>query len=122
MVNCALAPESPPYALRALEQPLQSVPLPVQPREPQSVLSPAQPPAPTQISVTAANLVWEAADRDTLLKGSSRTRFIEASGMKIIAFLADAELFLTLCNRQRDRWKYFVLAWLGSEEAEKVRR
>ena len=66
--------------------------------------------------------MWEAADRDTLLKASSRTRFTEASGMKIRAFLADAELFLTLCNRPHDRWGYFVLAWLGSEEAEKVRR
>ena len=29
---------------------------------------------------------------------------------------------MTLCNRPRSRWAYFVLSWLGSEEAEKVRR
>ena len=56
------------------------------------------------------------------LKAASRQRFTETSGIKIRAFLADAELFLTLCSRPRDRWGFFVLAWLGSEEAEKVRR
>ena len=43
-------------------------------------------------------------------------------GIEICAFLADAELFLTLCSHPRDRWGFFVLAWLGSEAAEKVRR
>ena len=59
---------------------------------------------------------------ETLLKAASRPRFTETSGIKIRAFLADADLFLTLCSRPRDRWGFFVLAWLGSEEAEKVRR
>ena len=49
-------------------------------------------------------------------------RFTETSGIKIRAFLADAELFLTLCSRPRDCWGFFVIAWLGSEEAEKIRR
>ena len=56
-----------------------------------------------------------------LLKSSSRTRFTEASGLKIRSFLADADLYLSLCRRPRDRWAYFVLSWLGTEEAEKVR-
>ena len=69
-----------------------------------------------------ADLVWEPADRDTLLKASSRQRFTEASGFKICSFLPDAELFLTLCNRPRDRLGFFILFWLGSEKAEKDRR
>jgi hypothetical protein len=73
-------------------------------------------------SQDAGTLDWDAADRETLLKAASRPRFIESSGVKIRSFLADAELFLTLCNRPRSRWAYFVLSWLGSEEAEKVRR
>ena len=71
---------------------------------------------------TAEQFDWDPADRDTLLKATSRPRFLESSGVKIRSFLADAELFLTLCNRPRSRWAYFVLSWLGSEEAEKVRR
>ena len=57
-----------------------------------------------------------------MLKAASRERFTQISGIKIRAFLADAELFLTLCSRSRNRWGFFVLAWLGSEEAEKVCR
>ena len=74
------------------------------------------------VATVPANLVWEPADRDTLLKDTSRQRFTETSGCKIRSFLADAELFFTLCNRPRDRWGFFILSWLGSEEAEKVRR
>jgi hypothetical protein len=73
-------------------------------------------------SQDAGALDWDAADRETLLKAASRPRYIESSNVKIRSFLADAELFLTLCNRPRNRWAYFVLSWLGSEEAEKVRR
>ena len=72
-------------------------------------------------SYSTADLVWETADRDTLLKASSWKRFTEASGLKICSFLADAELFLTICNRPRDRWGFFILFWLGSKEVEKVR-
>ena len=43
-----------------------------------------------------------------MLKAADRTRFTEDSGLKIRAFLADAELFLTFCARPRDRWGYFV--------------
>ena len=69
-----------------------------------------------------AGIAWDATDRATLLKAASRQRFTETSSIKIRAFLADAELFLTLCSRPRDRWGFIVLAWLGSEEAEEIRR
>ena len=69
----------------------------------------------------AAKIAWDAADSDTLLKAASRQHFTEVSNTKIRAFLTDAELILTWCSRPRDRWGYFVLAWLGPDEAEKVR-
>ena len=69
-----------------------------------------------------ARIAWDATDRETLLKAASRQRFTETSVIKISAFLADAELFLTHCSRPQDRWNLFVLAWLGSENAEKVPR
>ena len=74
------------------------------------------------VATVSADLIWEPADRDTLLKASTRVRFTEASNLKIRSFLAAAKLFLTLCNRPRDLWGYFILSWLGSEKAEKVRR
>ena len=58
---------------------------------------------------------------ETLLKAASRQRLTEVFGSKIRKFFADSELFLSLCSRPRDRWGYFVLAWLGSDKAEKVR-
>ena len=58
---------------------------------------------------SVAGIAWDAADRGTLLKAASRQRFIERSGIIIRAFLADSELFLTLCNSPRDRWGFFVL-------------
>ena len=73
-------------------------------------------------SNAVARIAWNATDQKTLLKAASRQRFTETWGIEICAFLADAELFLTLCSHPRDRWGFFVLAWLGSEEAEKVRR
>ena len=36
----------------------------------------------------------------------------------ILVFLADAELFFTLCNRAHDSCVYFIFAWLRSVEAE----
>ena len=66
-------------------------------------------------------IAWDATDQETLLKAASRQRFTETSGIKIRAFLA-TPLFLTLYSRPRDRWGFVVLAWLGSEKAEKVRR
>ena len=69
-----------------------------------------------------AGIAGDSTDRETLLKAASRQRFTETSGIKIRAFLVDAELFLRLCSRSRHRWGFFVLAWLGSEEADKVRR
>ena len=59
-------------------------------------------------SNAVAGIAWVATDRETLLKAASRQRFTETSGIKIRAFLADAELFLTLCSRPRDRWGFFV--------------
>lgn len=50
-------------------------------------------------SNAAAGIDWNAAYRDTLLKVASRQLFIEISGVKIRAFLADAEFFHTLCSR-----------------------
>jgi len=41
--------------------------------------------------------------------------------MKIGSFLDAAELVLFLAGRPRSRYGYFILAWLGNEEAEKVR-
>ena len=73
--------------------------------------------------MTAAERIeWSAADRETLLKAKFLLRFSKSSGQKIRAFLNDVEFLLTLCNRPRERCGYFVLSWLGSEEADKVRR
>ena len=69
-----------------------------------------------------AGIAWDATDRETPLKAASRQRFTDTSAIKIRAILANAELFLTRCSRPRDLWVFFVFAWLGSEEAEKVRR
>ena len=69
-----------------------------------------------------AIIAWDATVRETLLKAALRQRFTEISGIKIRAFLADAKLFLTHCSRPRDRWGFFVPIWLGSEEADNVRR
>ena len=70
----------------------------------------------------AAYVAWEAAEQDTPTGESvSRQRFTEESNLKIKAFLTNSELFLTLCNRPRDRWGYFVLSWLGSKKSDKVR-
>ena len=96
--------------------------IPAAQRSPERVTEPAAHPSALAHSHDAEKLDWDSADRETLLKAASRPRFIESSGVKIRSFLADAELFLTLCNRPRSRWAYFVLSWLGSEEAEKVRR
>ena len=85
-------------------------------------MPPMLPPASQSNPNAAAGVAWDAADRNTLLKAASRQRFTEASGSKIRAFVADAELFLTLCSRPRDRWGYFVLGWLGFDKAEMVRR
>ena len=47
-------------------------------------------------SVNPIDIVWESADRETLLKASSRQRYTEALGLKIRSFLSDSNLFLTL--------------------------
>ena len=83
--------------------------VPVQPLASAAVLNPN--------IVTPADIVWESADCETLLKAVSRQRYTEASGFRISSFLSYSELFLTLCNRPRDRWSFFILAWLRSEEA-----
>ena len=48
---------------------------------------------------TAAEIVWDASNQNTLLKAASRQRFTEVSGTKIRAFFADAELFPPMCSR-----------------------
>ena len=65
---------------------------------------------------------WEEKDAYTLLKLSGRARFVETSGNKIRGFIADLELFLQMCGRPVHHWGFFLLASLGTEEAEKVRR
>ena len=45
------------------------------------------------VATVPADLVWDPADRDTLLKALSRQRFTEAPGLKFRSFLADVELF-----------------------------
>ena len=46
----------------------------------------------------------------------------EASGIRIRACVEEAENFLEVCGRPRDRWSRFILSWLGTNEAQKVRR
>ena len=65
---------------------------------------------------------WEEKDAYTLLKLSSRARFVESSGNKIRGFIADLELFLRMSSRPVQHWGFFLLASLGTEEAEKVRQ
>ena len=78
--------------------------------------------APQSSPNAAVGIAVDAANRDTLLKPASRQRLTEISGTKIRAFLADAKLFLTLYSRLQDRKSYIVLAWLGSDKAEILRR
>ena len=83
-------------------------------------------PAKTRISATAQPAAfaanWDENNSTTLLKLSSRARFNEASGNKIRGYIADLELYLQMCARPVHHWGYFLLASLGTDEAEKVRR
>ena len=115
-------PRADAYSYSFLENLRIAETIPTAQRNPERATERATHPATPTHSQRAENLDWDAADRETLLKAASRPRFLESTGAKIRSFLADAELFLTLCNRPRSRWAYFVLSWLGSEEAEKVRR
>ena len=65
---------------------------------------------------------WDPDDHDLLLKSTNRPWFTESFGVRIRAFLEDAENFLDICGRPRDRWARFIISWLGANEAEKVRR
>ena len=65
---------------------------------------------------------WDNKDTNTLLKLSSRARFSEASCNKIKGFVADLELYLRMCARPVHHWGYFLMASLGAEKAQKVRR
>ena len=65
---------------------------------------------------------WDPDDLDLLLKSTNRPQFTETSGVRIRAFLENAENFLQMCGRPRDRWARFIISWLGANEAEKVRR
>ena len=86
-----------------------------QPRSPDT-------PAATHIPPSSARPEWDPDDRDLLLKSSNRPRFTESSGIRIRAFLEDAENFLEMCGRPRNRWARFIISWLGANEAVKVRR
>ena len=64
---------------------------------------------------------WNTADRDLLFKSANRPRFMESLGVRIRGFLEDAENFLEMCGRPRDRWSRFIISWLGANKAEKIR-
>ena len=49
------------------------------------------PPTSQSYPNAVAGIAWDATDRATLLKAASSQRFTETSGIKICAFLADAE-------------------------------
>ena len=53
---------------------------------------------------------WDEKDRDLLLKSANRQRYIETSGIRIRAFVEEAENFLEMCGRPRDRWSRFILS------------
>ena len=82
----------------------------------------AQPALPVGAQSAELAADWDEKDANTLLKLSSRPRFCESAGNKIKGFVADLELYLRLCGRTVHRWGYFLMASLGAEEAEKVRR
>ena len=65
---------------------------------------------------------WDKDDANALLKLASRARFSELAGNKIRKFVADLELYLRMYTRPVHHWGYFLMASLGAEEAEKVRR
>ena len=52
----------------------------------------------------------------------NRPRYSKLSGVRIRSFVEEAENFLEMCGRPRDRWGRFVVSWFGSNEAGKVRR
>ena len=73
-----------------------------------------QPPPPAATATTnplpsSARPQWDPDDRDLLLKSANRPQFTEASGVRIRAFLENAENFLDMCGRPRDRWAHFII-------------
>ena len=87
----------------------------------------AQPPLPAAPATTnplppPARREWDPDDRDLLLKSANRPQFTEVSGVRIRAYLENAENCLQMCGRPRDRWARIIISWLGANEAEKVRR
>ena len=86
----------------------------------------AQPPPPAAPATTnpppsSERSQWDPNDRDLLLKSANRLQFTEASGVRSRSFFKNAENFLDMCGRPRDRWDRFIISWLGANEAEKVR-
>ena len=65
---------------------------------------------------------WDKEDANALIKLSSRARFSNLAGNNIREFVADFELYLRICMRLVHHWGYFLMASLGAEEAEKLRR
>ena len=83
---------------------------------------PAAAPAAVNPQPSSVRPKWDPEVRDLLLKSANRPRFLESSGIRIRAFLEDAENFFRMCGRPRDRWAFFIISWLGANESEKVRR
>ena len=111
-----MIPAHPPVA----QLPLQALNAPQLVALPPSAMS--QLPAPFAAQPASFAADWEENDAYTLLKLSSRSLFVESSGNKIRGFIADLELFLQSCGRPVHHWGFFLLASLGTEEAEQVRR
>ena len=77
-------------------------------------------PAGAQPGALAAD--WEKKDANALLKLESRARFCESAGYKIKGCVADLELYLRMCAHPVHHWWYSLMASVGAEETEKVRR
>ena len=65
---------------------------------------------------------WDEKDSSTLFKLSGPALFSKSSGNKIKGFVADLELYLQMCERPVHHWGYCLMASLGEEEAENLRR
>ena len=81
---------------------------------------PTAAPAATNPPQPRARPLWDPEDRDMLLKSPNRPQFSESSGVRIRAFMENAENFLEMCGRSHDRLSRFIISWLGANEAEKV--
>ena len=65
---------------------------------------------------------WNEQNGDLFLKTANRQSNTKAVGIRIPAFVEVAENFLEMCGRPCDRWFCFILSWIGTNDAENVRR